>query len=161
MEAASPLDRHELVGEIAGRRATALAEIEKAEQRIAVLRERVVYLRTVLADCDAAERLLTGTPADEFRDDEPEARALPHGRLRKEIVAILKAAYPATLKASDVGQQAAARLGVRFHPKTPGMTLSRLRKDGIADLLGRRWRYVPDARPPVRAETPHRDEARP
>lgn len=157
MKAALSLDQNVLVGEIAGRRATALAEIEKAEQRITVLRERVVYLRTVLADCDAAERLLTGTQADEFRDDEPEARALPHGRLREEIVAILKAAYPSTLKASDIGQQAAARLGVRFHPKTPGMTLSRLRKDGIADLHGRRWRYIPDVPPLALAEALRRE----
>ncbi len=135
--------QNQFADEIAHRRAAARAELEKVEQRIALLHERTAYLQTVLADCDAADRLLMGAGPEEFCDDETEARAVAHGRLREEIIAVLKAAYPEALKTSQIGSQVAARLGVRFHPKTPGMTLSRLRKEGMADLKGRLWRYVP------------------
>ncbi|HYN95988.1 MAG TPA: hypothetical protein VES42_19250 [Pilimelia sp.] len=42
-----------------------------------------------------------------------------------------------------------ARLGTSFHWKTPGMTLSRLRKDRMADYDGRLWRFVPSMAAPL------------
>lgn len=57
---------------------------------------------------------------------------------------ILKAAYPRTCKSVAVLAKGQEILNRTFHPKTAGMTLYRLAKDGLVERIGRsEWRYVP------------------
>ncbi len=131
-----------LPSQISVRRAMAQAEISKAGQQIALIRKRMDFLRATLADCDAAERLLTGPLVESLPEPEGMIDKLPHGRLRQEILHILKLAYPEMLTVSEVSEQLSVRVGARFHEKSPSMTLTRLRKDGLVALAGRRWSYI-------------------
>lgn len=131
--------------ELATRRSSILAEIDKTQSQIDLLAERIRFLKASLADCDAAARVLE-VKIPELKDQGgTQTRSSGHGQFREQVIEILKAAYPNKLKAAEVGRQAEARLGSHVHPKTPSMTLTRLGKEGIVGRQGRLWYYVPDS----------------
>lgn len=74
-----------------------------------------------------------------------QAKTTPHApRQFKDVaLSVLKEAYPKPVKAMHVQSAAENELGRQFHWKTAGMTLYRLKQDGLARREGQNWFYAP------------------
>lgn len=112
-----------------------LAEIGRLRSEVSLMAETMAKMEATLSRTRLVGPVARG-------DDEP-----PHGAYRIKVIEVLKAAYPERLTASEVAGRVAALLPVRVHPKTPGMTLTRLKRDGLIGRDGRTWYWLPPAAP--------------
>lgn len=72
----------------------------------------------------------------------PEAGRQKHSQFKDIALEYLAKAYPAPRKALDVQQHVEAELSRTFHWKTAGMTLYRLKKEGLVERQGQNWYYL-------------------
>ncbi|HYC06250.1 MAG TPA: hypothetical protein VED40_23380 [Azospirillaceae bacterium] len=108
-----------------------LAEIGRLRSEVSAMSAAMARMETALARARIFEP--TVRPKDEP----------PHGAYRAKVVEVLKAAHPGRLTAAEVAERVAELLPVRVHPKTPGMTLTRLKRDGLVARDRRTWHWIP------------------
>lgn len=127
--------------ELAGRVAVIRQEILAATGQIDRLQDRLTVLRSSLADAEAAARVLA-VPLPTPLATEVTGKTARKGAFQVQVLAALTAAYPKSLKVSDIAREAQARLGLAVHPKTTGMVLNRLKRSGRVENTGRAWRLI-------------------
>lgn len=132
------------------RRASIVEELSKTKSELDRLTERYDHLRATLADCEATQRFLMPELAAAAEDRATtkaaaEADKIPHGAYREAIIEILRGVYPGKLKALEVGERVRSKFRLQAHPKTAGMTLTRLKNEGIVGLDGRHWYFIPES----------------
>jgi hypothetical protein len=139
------------------------ASVEYQEKRAAHVRDRDGFLKqaekftakanaesaAIIALDDAAKAFGITVEIDlsEFEKTDPTGSVgfTRSGPLFKDLaLQLLMEAYPRALRAADIQASAEAKLGRKFHPKTTGMSLYRLAKDGAVVRRGWDWFYIPE-----------------
>lgn len=129
-----------LLEQIEARRAGAKAEITMMRGEIFVLTQRVAALGTMLKSCEEAAAGLRGETMPDLFD--PGLGRSP--TVRELLLNLLRQAFPGGMTKAALNA-ALAGLGRRgLHPKTAGMTLTRLKMDGLARWDGEVW-YATDS----------------
>lgn len=113
----------------------ALARLERIRKTIEALREeeRQTYLH--IKDCEAAGRVF----GVQFEPIEAPANKLPETGNVREFTTIYLQNSPCGVKATAIREAYRVAFGRDLHPKTIGMTLYRLKQDGIAKHQGHLW----------------------
>jgi hypothetical protein len=115
----------------------AIAQLTRIRIAIKNLREEERLARLHIKDCEAACRVfdIEISQSDDcsgpFKDAE---------NVREFTLSFLKASTEGT-KASIIRAAYQNNFGKHLHPKTVGMTLYRLKQDGLAAIQGHIWRY--------------------
>lgn len=140
-----------------------LEAIRQRQARLAVertsLASQLAAIDREISDLHTAERVLCGlseAPSD-FSVAVPEPvgkhigpilsklKRRATGRQIKEMaLEVLRAAYPDSLKASEIRQGCLGRFGVDINSNTLTVSLARYRDQGLVDLANRAWCYIPD-----------------
>lgn len=128
--------------DLADRVAVIRQEIASAAGQIELLQDRLAVLRSSLADAEAAARVLA-VPLPAPLPPTGDRKQVGHGAFRSQVLAVLTAAYPHSLRSAAIAREAQARIGAAVHPKTTGMVLNRLKREGLAERTGREWRLMP------------------
>lgn len=118
--------------------------IEDANASIQRLMREFRELSEQVEQLDAAAKVF-GLPVDGDSVKTPTPPQAKNKRQFKHIAFdVLKRAYPNTVKASEIQEEAERQLGRKFHDKTAGMTLYRFLQKRIAERVGHSdWRYIP------------------
>ncbi len=144
----------------------------------ALIQDEMKRLRSIereLEDCDAASRLFGqheasmqegGEDADEFIDDgkpkvtplrelggapSPLTQTVPSLKpsFKEAAIEFLQKVYPRGLKATHIRALAQSHYGIGAHEKTAGMTLYRLKKEGLVRRNGLYWYSLAPERHPA------------
>jgi len=124
-------------------------ELDAREQALLAKRQKysagLIQVSKELNDLEATRRTLGLPPSGAARaeEGEPARRA---GHFKDVALELLKEAYPAPMKASEILAKAEKRLGRKYHPKTAGMSLYRMASPEGGALVrreGHRWYFVP------------------
>jgi hypothetical protein len=147
--------REAATAEYVDRRRLAAKRREKYAQSIANMQRKMAEADAEIADLDRGAKVFglaipEGVRIADAAHVEPtnlqRMSADQHGRQFKDIALdVLAKAYPHPLKALDVQRAAEAELGRSFHWKTAGMTLYRLKQDGLVRRSGQNWFWVSEA----------------
>jgi hypothetical protein len=147
-------------------------EEQHAEVR-ALIQDEMKRLRSIereLEDCDAASRLFgqheSREDAEEFIDDgkpkvtplrelggapSPLTQTVPSLKpsFKEAAIEFLQKVYPRGLKATHIRALAQSHYGIGAHEKTAGMTLYRLKKEGLVRRNGLYWYFMAPERHPT------------
>lgn len=130
-----PLDEAE--NQIRGAHEVAVARLKRIRENIEALREqeRQIYLR--IKDCEAAGRLFGIEFAPIDRPAKPPSKGSPPNV--REFVLSYLSQCPVGAKSSQIAAAYSEEFRRHLHPKTIGMTLYRLKQDGVVRIDGRVW----------------------
>ena len=123
----------DIEAEIAFRRASATAELLLVKGDIRALNRRADALNEILEACNIAATAIQSTKGSDERD------AIEGDDLRSHILLYVKKAGRAGVTTSQVNTYVKEAVQKAFHPKTPLMTLSRLKNAGLVERTGKRW----------------------
>ncbi|MCH7543171.1 MAG: hypothetical protein IIB65_06000 [Proteobacteria bacterium] len=147
-------------------------EAQHADVR-ALIQDKMKRLRSIergLEDCDAASRLFgqheaaddasefTGggkpkvTPPRELGGTpSPLTQTVPSLKpsFKEAAIEFLQKVYPRGLKATHIRALTQSHYGISAHEKTAGMTLYRLKKEGLVRRNGLYWYFLAPERPPA------------
>lgn len=114
----------------------AITRLQRIRQTFEALREeeRQTYLH--IKDCEAAGRVFGIT----FEPVETPEKQLPETGNVREFTTLYLNNSPCGVKSADILRAYKETFGRDLHPKTVGMTLYRLKKDGLAQIDGHIWR---------------------
>jgi hypothetical protein len=114
-------------------------QVMEAEQRIALLDQGARAFGVPVENTEVASG--NGAIATKPIAATPEKPS----QFKDIALELLKEAFPRPVKAAHVQSAAEAETGRVFHWKTAGMTLYRLKQDGLARREGQNWYFVPPA----------------
>ncbi len=146
-------------------------EKQHAEVR-ALIQDEMKRLRSIereLEDCDAASRLFgqheAADDASEFTGGQPKmtsprelggalspsTQTVPSLKpsFKEAAIEFLQKVYPRGLKATHIRALAQSHYGLTAHEKTAGMTLYRLKKEGLVRRNGLYWYFMAPERHPA------------
>jgi hypothetical protein len=125
-----------------------LAAKVSIERATAVLKARELEL----AELENAARVMQIIPAQRSMEspslvgaDHLRAPGEHQPRVFKDLsVEVLRNAYPRSMKAIEIQAYIERKLAKKFHPKTAGMTLFRLSREGVVVRSRWTWTFVPE-----------------
>lgn len=124
---------HEIQDEIASRRASATAELFLIKGDIRALNRRAEALVEILEACSIAAKAIDLTQSLSGAN-EAEGTSL-----RTQILVYVHKAGREGVTTEQVLEHLQESYAKPFHPKTPMMTLSRLKSAGFIQRSGKRW----------------------
>lgn len=127
-----------MTGAFVAKHAELMREYEATSGHIAALRAHLGQLEADLIHLVGAARLFGETLSL------PRITSMTHRpsgtpKARAYVISKLAAASGSGLRSSDIGRDYCDTYDVQLHPKTIGMTLHRLLKEGSARREGRKW----------------------
>lgn len=151
MGSETPDWRQAAAAEYVERRDELLRSRERTAARLAQLQNKLVQLDMDLGDLFRGAKAFGLPVAEEIdfstqRDDgalivQAKTQGEP-GQFKDVALQVLKERFPMTMRAPEVQAEVESRLGRSFHWKTAGMTLYRLKKDGLVNREGQKWAYA-------------------
>lgn len=126
----------EAENQIRGAHEVALSRLEQTRATIQAMhdQERVIILQ--IRDCEAAARLF----GFEFpKLDRPTKALLKAPENVREFTLALLHQSPNGIKSAAIREAYESQFRKQIHPKTIGMTLYRLKQDGLAEINGHIW----------------------
>lgn len=121
---------NEIASELLARREALLERLAKYQSCLRGIQDQIMEVKGELEDCKAAGRLfgvVVELPQDTIADTS----------LRNLMLRRLQ--YDAPFRIADHRDEIVKEYGRHVHPKSLGMTLYRLKKDGLAKNQGHSW----------------------
>ncbi|OSZ72086.1 hypothetical protein CAP39_01560 [Sphingomonas sp. IBVSS1] len=123
----------DIQAEIAFRRASATAELLLVKGDIRALNRRVDALNEILEACNTASTAIQSATGPDEQD------TMEGDDLRSHILLYVRKAGRIGVTTNQVNTYVKETVQRSFHPKTPLMTLSRLKNAGLVERTGKRW----------------------
>lgn len=162
--------RDEARAEYETRRSAAEKRRQQAADKLKRDREALAAAEEEIEELDRGARVFGLIPAESADFKHPDGyvvvrqvKSAPVGAARVNALfkhvalATLERHYPHSVKAAVIQEAAEAELGRQFHWKTAGMTLYRLKKDGLAHRRGQNWFWTPPEDRPRSPDSPPGD----
>lgn len=134
------------------------ADYQRTQQHITVLQNRLTELSAQAQDCHSTARLFgfdliaaaaaqahsetNAAPPVEMPPPAPSVPQRPNS-IKVYVLEAARQAFPNPVRATQLRKQLEEQ-GINVHEKTMGMTLFRLKKEGLVERQGRDWFFVRD-----------------